>query len=287
MAKYVDVFGSWEDAVDVAKDVRENTSRFAADGRRFSLLGLTATVLGLNNADGYDGLFEEAVTGHPLPSEAFFWGLRWASIEAKRRGRLDTASQIAHRALARMETQIPDSYDRNVMQGMAYNFQALLALRNSDVESAHQLVDRAIDKFGDDPSHASLLPRDEAARYAWMAKLNRAQLPLLSGDYDGARAQLDALLIYAREYDPSAVHTTLSALALTYLKSGNAAEARPLLLESLDLLAVEYDPNVVRQVRKMLFATYSMLGAEASAKRVAADSSFFWRSTRAVERYEP
>lgn len=286
MSRYVNVFGSWTDAAEIASFVATHQHAFDGDDKRFSIFGLAGTVLGLERAAGSDELLSAAADQHPSPFEAFFWGLRWASITAKRRGDITKSASIIERSLAAVHSHVEPSYDRNVLEGMGLNFKALLALRSKNISMASELADRSIALFGDDPRKAANLPVDEVARYTWMARLNRVQLLMFAEDHAKARSQLDELLDFARRHDRGAVHTTLSTYAYSLLAANDARGARPLLLESLDLLRVEYDPGVVTQVRKMLYLAYSMMDMPSSATRVAADSRYYWRGPSARERYE-
>lgn len=285
IAKYVNIFGSWGDAETVATDFSKWGADLGTDRLRWSISGLAGVVLGLGNLPGHDALFRAAVDNHPDPIEAFFIGLRWASIEAKRNGDLEAARVIIDHASSVSLSRGLDDRDQTVIRGMLQNFKALLAVRSKSFGEAFALVDESVELFGDSAAQTDKIVQEEAVRYSWMAQLNKAQLFLFSGDGPRARDELKNVIAFARIHDRGALHTSLSALAFSYIQDGEPAKALPLLVESLELLKFEYDLKVVVQVRKMLYRACAELDLERSAELVRTDDMYYWRGPNVMERY--
>lgn len=279
LLKYVNAFGSWEDAEAAAFEYA--AARSSGSGRLRGLTsGLAGVVVGLSGQpEASERLFEDSVANLEGSSECYFVFLRWASLTAKRRHDLDQAEALLERALIPY-SDAKSSREGLLAGGLADNLRALLALRRGDVRLSRQLVDQALVQLraaaAGAPDNRSDVRRAESARYFWMAGLNAAQLDLSSGDDDHAIERLHALRTFAEQQDRGALHTTLSTLAFVHLKRGEPAKAIPLLTEALELLRNEYDPSVVTQVRKMLFRGYTELGDEDRAENVRTLSPYFW-----------
>lgn len=284
---YVNVFGGWDDAEDIAQQVLDlMISDISFASVHFDVVGTAALVLALRGSTGYEVLFELLLTNFSDPIELFFYGLRWASIEAKRKGNLETAAaiiarieKIATSALASLES----TSEFKLIQGMSANFRGLLALRSRDAYGADELSAQAARALNESLSLIVGPIPEERARYAWMAQLNRAQLAWLQGNEVLAIARLKEALEFARIHDPRAVHASLSTLAFIYLQSGQPLEARPLAEEALDLIREVYDPQVALQVRKVLLRCYLELGLDSRADKLRSFGPYFWRDESWVQ----
>jgi tetratricopeptide (TPR) repeat protein len=277
LLKYVNCFGSWEDAEAMAFAYAKAPSLESSRLRGLTS-GLAGVVVGLSaQPESSDRLFEDSVANLEGSFECYFAYLRWASLTAKRRRDLDLAEALLERGLT-LHTHAGSSGDVMLATGLADNLRALLALRRGDSALSRQLVDHAIARLraAVAAENRSDIRAEETARYLWMAELNAAQLDLSVGDDDRAIERLRALRVFAEQQDRGALHTTLSTLAFVHLKRGEPGKAAPLLTEALDLLRHEYDPSVVTQVRKMLFRSYIELGDRSRADDVRALSPYFW-----------
>lgn len=284
---YVNVFGGWDDAEDVAQQILSlMTSDTSHASVHFDIVGTAALVLALRGSAGYESLFELLLTNFRDPTELFFYGLRWASIEAKRNGDLKTAAIIMERVerIATSElTSLNLTSDLKLIQGMSANFRGLLALRSRDAYSAEELSAQAMRALNESISLMTGPIPEERARYVWMAQLNRAQLAMLQGNQSLSIARLKEALNFARMNDPSAVHASLSTLAYIYLQSGQPLKARPLAEEALNLFREEYDPRVVLQVRKILLRCYLELGLDSRVDKLRSLGPYFWRDESWVQ----
>ncbi|UAJ79774.1 hypothetical protein IT072_01400 [Leifsonia sp. ZF2019] len=284
---YVNGFGGWDDALAIASGFAARCERHEEARPRWLASMLAGVVLGLHRRE-HEGaaLVDQAMTGLAGTAEAFFAGLRWASLEVKRRGRLDVAERYLDRAA---DIAVADTgADRLLFLGLRDNVRGLIALKRGSKEEALSLVDSAIaclraSAESDDESGAGLALA-ERARYYWMARLNRIQLDIFAGALDSAARSLRELVVWAEAHDARAVHSTLSVLGFVLVRQGRPAEAVSVLSASLDRLRTEYDPSVVRQVRKMLIRCFGELGEESLEKRVRDLTPYFWQKSAAFGR---
>lgn len=278
---YVNVFGGWDDAGDVAQQILDlMTSDSNLAGVHFDIVGTAALVLALRGSTGYEALFELLLANFSNPIELFFYGLRWASIEAKRKGDLKAAAVILERIEKIVTSELASfrsTSELKLIQGMSANFRGLLALRSGNPYDAEELSAQATRALNESLGSMTAPIPEERARYVWMAQLNRAQLAVLQGNEVLALARLREALEFARTYDPRAVHASLSTLAYIHLRSGQPLEARPLAEEALNLIRVEYDPRVALQVRKVLLRCYLELGLNSCADKLRSSGPYFWR----------
>jgi hypothetical protein len=277
LVRYVNAFGSWEDAGLIARAVSTEL-----DNRRFStgraaLLGMCGVVLALNGDDGADSLLRESIETHSSGLESFFMSLRFASILAKRRGDLDEAHRVILRGREIAVTAGLDAKDASIVDGMTGNFLGLLAVRTKDFVSAGERVQAAVRLLPEETGRTVQIVDDEALRYSWMARLNQAQLLLFSGRYKAAEHELRSVVAFARQWDHGALHTSLSTLGFCLIRDGRPHEAIPELQEALVCLRNEYDLTVVEQVRKLLFKALHDVGDIQGAQDVVSQSPYYWR----------
>ncbi|WP_301209834.1 hypothetical protein [Leifsonia williamsii] len=283
MLKYVNAFGIWEDARGVARQVFDSADRWGDSLPESSARALAAVVLGLCGDEAQsDILFSTALSSMPHPVERVFSGLRWASIQAKRRGRIQAAESL----IDALEREAADAgirhRDRLIASGMLCNFRGLIAIRRKASGAAREIVIAAIGQFESGNALADdgcVIGLEEGRRYEWMAKLNLIQLDIYEGRFAAATRDLRELAEFSRAHDPGSLHTSLSTLAYVHLRAGLPEDALPLLLEAHDLLRSEYDPFVVRQVRKMLRRCYLELGRPRDAEQVEGLPEQFWLTT--------
>lgn len=283
LLKYVNAFGNWDDARAVARRVFDVRGRWGTSLLETTTVALAAVVLGLCGDETHsDQLFLIALTELPNSIERTFWGLRWASIQAKRRGQLDAAETLIAALEADLEGLNAHADDLAIASGMLWNFRGLIETRRRNPEQARRAVTRAVALF-EQCDHSEVaggeLNRDEARRYEWMARLNLIQLDIFQGVLDPAIEQLARLAEFSRRYDPRSLHTSLSTLAYVHIQAGEPARAIPYLLEAHELLRSEYDPFVVVQVRKMLARCYFELGRLREVSLVDALPKEFWLPT--------
>jgi len=285
MSIAVNVFGSWNDAATIARQ-QEPPDPTSDDVDYWSSQAYLGVVLGIYGLRNYARHLAATVKHHPRMIDAFFSGLRWSSIEAKRRGRIDQAEKILEDSWR--NAQRPDAEEADIVlaAAMKANFDALIATRRGDQVAAHDLVFSAIGGFEDHRSNLSTAPSAEALRYQWMALLNAAQLTIFSGDLVQALEELERIVDFSRRDDSRSLHTSLAVKAYVLIRMGRHSEAVPVLYEALDLLPNEYDPSVDVQIRKMLYHSYLELGMHDSAQRVAADRGYFWMRKSARKAFE-
>lgn len=283
LLKYVNAFGSWEDALDVARSVHARRKAGAESQRETLTYALAASVLGLcRESAASDDLFAIALAGMPDPIERTFAGLRWASLRAKRQGNIDAAEDLIDALDSDLAHASAHRDDKSVGFGMLWNLRALLAVRRRDPKAAHAAVTRAIAHFEQGNGHrtaAHAIGSEEARRYEWMARLNLIQFDIFAHTFVSAIEKLTTLVDFSRENDPGSLHTSLSTPAYVHIQNDDPAAALSPLLESHERLRAEYDPFVIDQVRKMLIRCYIELGREKDAERVSALPAHFWLST--------
>ncbi|WP_226656754.1 hypothetical protein [Leifsonia sp. LS1] len=139
---YVNGFGGWDDALAIASDFAARCERHEEARPRWLASMLAGVVLGLHRRE-HEGaaLVDQAMTGLAGTAEAFFVGLRWASLEVKRRGRLDVAERYLDRAA---DIAVADTgADRLLFLGLRDNLRGLIALKRGSREEALNLVDSA------------------------------------------------------------------------------------------------------------------------------------------------
>lgn len=282
LLKYVNGFGSWQDALAIASEFAEKCSGFEDARPRWLASMLAALVLGLSGRED-DGaaLADQAMSGLAGTAEAFFVGIRWASLEVKRRGRLEVAERYLERGsqLAAAESEA----HALLFEGLSSNLRGLIAMRRGQKELALTAVERAVSNLAAsaevrDPVGQGL-PAAERSRYYWMARLNRIQLDVFAGSLDTANQALRELAEWAEKHDPRAVHSTLSILGFVLIREGKPSDAVDVLCASLERLRVEYDPKVVMQVRKMLIRCFTELGCSTDAQEIRNLSPYFWRES--------
>lgn len=284
---YVNVFGGWDDAEDIAREVlRLISSDPGSTTLDYRVVGTAALILALRGSVGYDSLFEMLLDHYDNPIELFFYGLRWASIEAKRNGNLDVASKIISRVESKVVSSLTSTNklsDLKLVQGMSANFRGLLSLRSRDVISAENYSAQAERDLSDSLEYLIVPMPEERARYAWMAQLNRAQLAWLQNERPLALSRFEKALEFARAYDSRAIHTSLSTIAYAYLQCGDPKKALPFAEESADLVREEYDPRLVVQVQKVLLRCYLELGLDAKTNRLRSSGPYYWRNESWVQ----
>jgi tetratricopeptide (TPR) repeat protein len=278
---YINVFGAWDDAEAISKEIAEIVPRLSnRSSELFSIIGTAGLVLALRGVSSYEKLFELLVHISDNPLQLFFYGLRWASIEAKRNRNLQAASKLIDQfelhAIDELVT-LDKGFEVELVKGMASNFRGLLALRNNDLDLAESQSILATGTLNRSLKLLSIPVPSEQLRYVWMANFNRAQLAIVQGNMDLAISRIRECLGFARKNDPKAVHATLSSLAYCLLKVGKPAEARKYAEEALMLLRHEYDYGVVLQARKVLLLCYLELGLTNNADRIRSSSKYFWR----------
>lgn len=270
MYGYVNVFGSWADALEIADDLA--TLQL---GDRIALSPHTTAVAALlllqHGDDRGRVLFEHVVAGDSDPTTRYFHALRWASIELKRFKDAAAAARILERARTLV-------IDDPVTEGMSANLGALLALRSGDAEAAGALCRSAVDFL----TAAYYAGRDEArsderARYAWMALLNQAQLAWFEGRSADALRHFEEAEGFAREHDPAALHSSLSTFAYALIQTGDIDGALPRAVEALDAARAEYDADVPRQIRKLILRCHLERGDTAKADQVRRLPPEYWR----------
>lgn len=278
---YINVFGAWDDAEAISKEIAEIVPRLSnRSSELFSIIGTAGLVLALRGVSSYEKLFELLVHISDNPLQLFFYGLRWASIEAKRNRNLQAASKLIDQfelhAIDELVT-LGKGFEVELVKGMASNFRGLLALRNKDLDLAESQSILATGTLNRSLKLLSIPVPSEQLRYVWMANFNRAQLAIVQGNMDLAISRIRECLDFARKNDPKAVHATLSSLAYCLLKVGKPTEARNYAEEALMLLRHEYDYGVVLQARKVLLLCYLELGLTSNADRIRSSSKYFWR----------
>lgn len=278
LVRYVNVFGSWRDARDIARQVARSADDPKLGRERAVLLGLCGVVLALTGEPGAHELLRTSTETHPNPVQGFFMGLRHATILAKREHDPIQARRVVFRAEAgALRAGLHDA-DARAVTGMTSNFLGLLALQTHDLEDARARVDAAVDRLPAEPRRTVAIKDAEALRYASMARLNRAQIALIEQQYATAETELRALVDFASTQDRRVLHSAMSTLGYCLIRDGRAAEAVPVLQETLRHLRQEYDAAVVTQVRKLLYKAHVEVGDDAAAQEVTEMSPYFWQA---------
>lgn len=283
---YVNGFGGWTDALEIASEFHRRRDAFEPDRARWLVSGLAALILGLEGATSESSaLAEEALHGLAGTTEAFFMGIRWASLQLKRRGRAESAERYL--ALGRSLSGPHTAEFAALTSGMTDNLHALIAVRRGQHDRARELVDSAVidleQSYVASLRSASEVTSAERARYYWMARVNRIQLDLFAGSLLQAESALRDLVGWSELHDPRAVHSTLSMLAFVLIRRDRPAEAVPVLAASLERLRDEYDPSVVTQVRKMLIRCLADLGRTCDENAVRRLGPYFWRPAESLD----
>lgn len=274
----VNAFGGWDDAEEIANTVL----RSLAHGSRIQsshTLGVSALVMALRGCAGYGRLFEESFLRGASSVEVFFYGLRWASIEAKRNSNLNGANEVLERTLrAYAEKPVPEDGDAETIKGMTNNFRALLAMRSNDFEGANSLAESAVEELEIGWAAETSLAQPEKSRYVWMAMINRAQLAWFAQEFSLAIERFEEALRFASEHDPRAVHSSSSLLAFSHLQQGAPQNALSYARKAVRLSQHEYDPQVAVQVRKLLLRCFMELDMKADAANLIAEGPYYWRN---------
>lgn len=261
---YVNVLGSWCDAVALATAVLDTSADFSIDRRKGLLFEASGQALAIGALDPRARVaWAKAKASFPPGFDRFFLFLRIATVELKRfhdeegyRCALDGAGfEAANLSQAGHSTQ-----DEQFAAALVANLDAFYSLRQGELQRVWHKAEFALKVMNSVSNTDLTLEPLVADRYRIMVMINYGLLQVGSGALASAARTFDEAVLLARNREPNSIAETLSVAGCLQVMRRDYAGGRSRLEEAALLYAVDVRPTSFKTLCRLLALSHEEEG---------------------------
>jgi tetratricopeptide (TPR) repeat protein len=266
---YVNVLGSWPDAVALANAITRSAAELPPGRPTARLLEASGQALAIGALDRRARISWRLATDQmPRGFDRFFLLMRIATTEFKRfqdQSRAREAMLLAAEEARLLPVHGHSSADARLAAALVLNLEALVSLTAVDFDQAESQVERGWGMLRELESAELTLEPSVVSRYRLMVLENRALLCVRCERWDRAAALFAEAVEFARSERQESLSEALTLAGYVQLRRECLAVARRTLTEAVGLLSVDSRPSAFESTCRMLALACAHQGDERSA----------------------